>query len=211
MSDTIYYRKQAQTSLDLTTLVKRGLLQPDDVLSYRRTFPHLKVTVEKDLLVCLIVRHRLHMIIEVRHSQVDTINASSQTVNFLLMPGTQTSLQQSLLVAGSREYDGKVLSIEDIADPIALERGVLDVDGRVSYSEKYEDDATSFSAPLRQSSGVPEKLKNDIAVRAWKSFTVWRWSEDLQGQIEMQLVQERGGREKVAMLYYLRGCCTSGS
>ncbi|TBU54808.1 hypothetical protein BD310DRAFT_827287 [Dichomitus squalens] len=184
-------KKQTQASLDLTALVKHGLLQPDDVLSYRRIFSQLKVTVEKDLLV-------------------DTINANSQTVNFLLMPGTRESLQPSLLVAGSREYDGKVLSIEDIADPVALERGVLDVDGRVSYSDKYEDDAAYCHAPINQLDGVSEQLKNAIAVRAWKSFTVWRWCGDMEGQIEMQLVQEKGGRERVATLFYLRGCCTSG-
>ncbi|KAI1788565.1 Asx homology domain-containing protein [Ganoderma leucocontextum] len=183
-------KKQTKADLDLTALVKRELLQVGDVLAYKRTFPHLKVTVEKDLLV-------------------DTINASSQTVNFLLLPGVQSALPPSLLVAGSREYDGKLLSIEDIADPVALERGVLDVDGRVSYADKYEDDTSSCPATHTQSGGVPEELRNAIAVRAWKSFTVWRWREEMQGQVEMQLVQERGARERVATLFYLRGCCTN--
>ncbi|PIL34284.1 hypothetical protein GSI_03059 [Ganoderma sinense ZZ0214-1] len=184
-------KKQAKAELDLTALVKRDLLQAGDVLAYKRTFPHMKVTVEKDLLV-------------------DTINANSQTVNFLLLPGVQPSLNPSLLVVGSREYDGKLLSIEDIADPVALERGVLDVDGRVSYSDKYEDDTASCPETHTQSGGVPDELRNAIAVRAWKSFTVWRWREEMQGQVEMQLVQERGGRERVATLFYLRGCCANG-
>ncbi|KAM5540014.1 hypothetical protein V8D89_006154 [Ganoderma adspersum] len=184
-------KKQTRADLDLTALVKRELLQVGDVLAYKRAFPHLKVTVEKDLLV-------------------DTINASSQTVNFLLLPGVQSSLPPSLLVAGSREYDGKLLSIEDIADPVALERGVLDVDGRVSYSDKYEDDAASCPVTQTQLGGVPDELRNSIAVRAWKSFTVWRWREEMQGQVEMQLVQERGARERVATLFYLRGCYTNG-
>ena len=111
---------------------------------------------------------------------------------------------------GEREYDGKLLSIEDIADPVALERGALDVDGRVSYSDKYEDDAASCPVTQTQSGGVPDELRNSIAVRAWKSFTVWRWREEMLSQMEMQIVQERGGRERVATLFYLRGCCTNG-
>ena len=45
------YRKQTKADLDLTALVKRELLQVGDVLAYKRVFPHLTVTVEKDLLV----------------------------------------------------------------------------------------------------------------------------------------------------------------
>ncbi len=142
--------------------------------------------------------------------QVDTINANSQTVNFLLLPGVQPSLHPSLLVAGERDYDGKLLSIEDIADPVALERGVLDVDGRVAYSDKYEDDSASCPAAQTQAGGVPEELRNAIAVRAWKSFTVWRWRDEVLERVEMQLVQERGARERVATLFYLRGCCANG-
>lgn len=48
-------RKQTKADLDLTALVKRELLQVGDVLAYKRTFPHLKVTVEKDLLARLII------------------------------------------------------------------------------------------------------------------------------------------------------------
>ena len=50
------YRKQTKADLDLTALVKRELIQVGDVLAYKRTFSHLKVTVEKDLLVrCIMV------------------------------------------------------------------------------------------------------------------------------------------------------------
>lgn len=40
-----------RSQLDFTALAKRGLLQEDDILSYRRHFPQLDVTVEKDILV----------------------------------------------------------------------------------------------------------------------------------------------------------------
>ncbi|KAJ2985208.1 hypothetical protein NUW54_g10226 [Trametes sanguinea] len=56
-----------------------------------------------------------------------------------------------------------------------------------------------------------ERVKNVIAVRAWKSFTVWRWRDEMRGETELQIVQERGGRERVATLFYLRGCCLDGS
>lgn len=37
--------------LDLTALAKCGLLREGDVLAYHREFPHLRLVVEKDLLV----------------------------------------------------------------------------------------------------------------------------------------------------------------
>ena len=100
--------------------------------------------------------------------------------------------------------------MDDIADPIALERGVLDVDGRVSSTRKYEQDVAACPNALTPTGAPSEVLKNLIAVRAWKAFTLWRWREEVRDQVEAQLLQERGARERVATLFYLRGCA-SGS
>ncbi|RDX40627.1 hypothetical protein OH76DRAFT_1450598 [Lentinus brumalis] len=161
-------KKKHPPVLDLTVLAKQGLIQEGDVIVYKRTFPAQNLTVEKDLLV-------------------DSINPTSHTINLLLSSGTKPSLHPSLLAAGSHDVDGMVLSMDGIADPVALERGVLDVDGRVSSSSKYEQD-------------------NMIAVRAWKAFTLWRWRDEMRNQVDAQLLQERGARERVATLFYLRGC-----
>ena len=35
-----------------------------------------------------------------------------------------------------------------------------------------------------------------------------RWREEVRDQVEAQLLQERGARERVATLFYLRGCAS---
>ena len=126
-------------------------------------------------------------------------------MSFLISPGAESTLPPSLLVSGAREYDGKTLSMENISDPVALERGVLDVHGRVSSSDKFAHDAATCATPYTPSGAPSEELRNVIAVRAWKAFTVWRWPDEIREQVEMQLGHERGGRERVATLFYLRG------
>ncbi|OSD00305.1 hypothetical protein PYCCODRAFT_1437436 [Trametes coccinea BRFM310] len=185
-------KKRKAGRADLIALAKQGLLQQGDILAYKRSFPALNVTVEKDVLV-------------------DSVDPQTHSIGFLLTPGIMKSIPPPLLVNGSQECDTKMLSIEDIADPVALERGVLDVDGRVRPSDKYEQDVAAVSGPPRGPAKEQEPLKNVIAMRAWKSFTVWRWREEMRGETELQIVQERGGRERVATLFYLRGCCLSGS
>ncbi|KAI0364637.1 hypothetical protein BV20DRAFT_974200 [Pilatotrama ljubarskyi] len=179
-------KKKQSLRADLTGLAKRGLLQKGDVLAYRRVFPTLNATVEKDVLL-----------------------ESTDPLVFLLSPGTQKALPPSLLVHEAKDSSEKILSIEDIADPVALERGVLDVDGRVRSSDKYAQDAASCAAPTSPSGGPSAELANLIAVRAWKGFTVWRWREEMRDEAQLQALQERGGRERVATLFYLRGCCSS--
>ncbi|KAI9058924.1 hypothetical protein FKP32DRAFT_1596798 [Trametes sanguinea] len=185
-------KKKKTERADLVALAKRGLLQQGDILAYKRSFPALNITVEKDVLV-------------------DSVDPQTHSIGFLLSPGVVKSLPPTLLVHGSQECDTKMLSIEDIADPVALERGVLDVDGRVRPSDKYEQDVASVSGRPGGPAEEQERVKNVIAVRAWKSFTVWRWRDEMRGETELQIVQERGGRERVATLFYLRGCRLDGS
>ena len=129
-------RKQP-AALDLAALAKQGLIQEGDIIVYKRVSPAQNLTVEKDLLVrvLLALQPFLH-IAEQQLSlwQVDSVNPTSHAITFLLSPGTRTPLHPTLLVSGSGSHavdeDKTTLSMDDIADPIALERGVLDVDGR---------------------------------------------------------------------------------
>ena len=122
--------------------------------------------------------------------------------------------------------------MEDVADPVALERGVLDVDARVSHAAKTTlDDAAlpSSSAPPsgapadaaqpRPGSASADALRNVAAVRAWKAFAVWRVRSAEEAGAEGVMHDGfgaadgmgRGGRERVATLFYLRACCVDGS
>ena len=205
-------RKQPAT-LDLTALAKEGLIQEGDVIAYKRVFPAQNLTVEKDLLVrALLPLPSSLRIPEQQPSiwQVDSINPTSHTITFLLPPGTRTPLHPTLLVSSSGSHavdeDKTTLSMDDIADPIALERGVLDVDGRVSSPRKYEQDVAACPNALTATGAPSEELQDLIAVRAWKAVTLWRWREEMRDQVEAQLL--RGARERVATLFYLRGCAS---
>ena len=140
-------------------------------------------------------------------SQIESVHPTSHAISVFLSPGTQRALPSALLHRGSdwssAAVESKLLSIADIYNPTALERGVLDVDARVSASDKFAQDADACPG-----AAVPSPaLKNAIVVRAWKAFTVWRWPDDVfaGAEAEMQHAEERGGRERVATLFYLRG------
>ncbi|KAI0942450.1 hypothetical protein AcW1_003082 [Taiwanofungus camphoratus] len=178
--------------LDLTALAKCGLLREGDVLAYHREFPHLRLVVEKDLLI-------------------ESINPRSHTLTILLPRGSASRLHSSLLVSDHQDPDDNTLEMEDIADPGVLETGILDVDGRVSRADKYVADRGDLNAPLRNGPSVTSSMSNaggpPITHHAWKSFTVWRWTEETRNAVEMQLLQERGGRERFGSLFYLRVYC----
>lgn len=125
---------------------------------------------------------------------------------FVLAPGERETLPRALLANPPVACDETVLSMTDIVDPIALERGVLDVDGRVRASDKYELDAAACTNDL-STSMAGDAIRNLIAVRAWKSFAVWRRREEMGERVGFESAQVRGGRERVATLFYLRGCC----
>ncbi|GBE85771.1 hypothetical protein SCP_0802930 [Sparassis crispa] len=179
---------------DLTDLVKHGLLKQGDILAYRREFPLLKLVVEKDLLI-------------------DTIYPRTNTLSILLSAGSERRLHPTLLVAEGGEIGPgeRIRTIDAIADPLALETGILDVDGRVSRADRYFTDdgnlhmhMNSSSASNSTSLGATEVTS---ASRAWKAFVVWRWREEMRNNIEMQALQERGGRERAGTLFYLRAYC----
>ncbi|KAI0631552.1 Asx homology domain-containing protein [Trametes polyzona] len=180
--------KKAAEEIDLTTLAKKELLREGDILVYKRGFPGLKDTIHKDILV-------------------ESINYLTHTIDVLLAPDQRRTLPQALLVhnANPKHTGEKMLSIKKVTDVVALERGVIDVDGRIRPSDKYAHDVAACTIPPPPG-GVTEEMQNMIEVRAWKSFTVWRWREEMRDQTELQGVQDRGGRERIATLFYLRGC-----
>ncbi|KZT67576.1 hypothetical protein DAEQUDRAFT_694007 [Daedalea quercina L-15889] len=157
--------------VDLTALAKRGLLQQGDVLSFRRHFSRSSMTVEKDVLI-------------------DSINESSSTINVLVPPRTTPNLHATLLVNGRGEPEpqDRLQLMEDIADPIVLASGILDIDGRVERADRGDANGSTARA-------------------AWKSFTVWRWRDEMRDDIQSQMTMARGGRERVGTLFYLSTYC----
>lgn len=101
-----------------------------------------------------------------------------------------------------------MLAIEDVSDPEGLEAGVLDVDGRVGPGERSHPRLRSFkpTAGLATATiATPQTQVISMArIRAWKAFTVWRRRDEMRDAVDLQIVQERGGRERVGTLYYLR-------
>lgn len=91
--------------------------------------------------------------------------------------------------------------MEDVSDPRTLEHGILDVDGRVSRADRHEAPVPTVHA---SSADYAARRAN---IRPWKTFTVWRWQDEMRDAIEMQLLQDMGGRERFGTLFYLRAHC----
>ncbi|OCH89954.1 hypothetical protein OBBRIDRAFT_819519 [Obba rivulosa] len=177
--------------MNLTLLAQRGILKEGDVLSYRREFSHLQIVVEKDLLI-------------------QTIHPRTHTLAICLSPGTTPALPPPLLTTGQELPDVHILSMDDICDPEDLETGVLDVDSRVHRSERsHVRSVVTSGAMLDTSTTSQAQAVSTARIHAWKAFTVWRWREEMHDAVDMHILQERGGRERVGTLYYLREHCHS--
>lgn len=177
-------REARPQRIDMSTLAEQGLLQEGDILSYRREFPDLQLVVEKDVLI-------------------DSIDQRTYTLGVLIPPGTSRSLHGSLLINGHEELapGDHTQSMEDVSDPRTLEHGILDVDGRVSRADRHEAPVPTVHA---SSADYAARRAN---IRPWKTFTVWRWQDEMRDAIEMQLLQDMGGRERFGTLFYLRAHC----
>ena len=91
------------------------------------------------------------------------------------------------------------LTMENILSSVELEQGILDVDGRVPRSERIAaNDVTSIN--------YWGDVSTDIvaANRAAKSLSIWRWSDEVKDDRDLQMVLDRGARELVGTVYYLR-------
>ncbi|EKM51291.1 uncharacterized protein PHACADRAFT_151948 [Phanerochaete carnosa HHB-10118-sp] len=103
--------------LDIIELVKSGVIREGDVIAYKRHFPNLSITVEKDMLV-------------------QKANPADGTLAVLLQPGSAPSLPQDLLVVAPPNPTPPTLTIEDILSSMDLEDALLDVDGRISRDQR---------------------------------------------------------------------------
>lgn len=165
---------------DLVALAKRSLLQEGDIIAYKRTFPIPGITVEKDLLV-------------------RSINSTSHSLSLLLQPAIGRPLPTQLLVVAPPNPEPPTLSMDDIMGTLELEDGILDVDGRVSRTDRH-----AMTMSLGAGHGIFGSSDIRASIRTAKSFSVWRWREEMLNDFEMQMIQDRGGRELLGTISYLR-------
>ena len=84
---------------------------------------------------------------------------------------------------------------------VELEDSILDVDGRVSRAERQAGNDIStvdfwgITRPSPQARG---------AARAAKALSVWRWRDEMRSDLEMQIALNKGGRDFIGTVYYLR-------
>ena len=169
----IVYSEAAE--LKLTDLAEGNILRVGDVLSYRRNFSQLDITIEKDVIVRgAIVTATLVFLISV--VQIDTINPRTYAITVFVQRGTDPQLPPGLLERNPSEPTEHTKQMT-ISSPSQLENGLLDLDGRVEKA--------------RRPNG-----------NAWKCFTVWRWSEEMDFASG---ADSKGGRENNGTLFYLRG------
>ncbi|KIJ37525.1 hypothetical protein M422DRAFT_231568 [Sphaerobolus stellatus SS14] len=111
------------SSITLKDLIKNSAIRVGDILSYRRNFIQLGITVTKDALI-------------------ESIQGSKNTITLVVMPSSKTHLP-AVEVAhpefASNYSDSQtdtLLRIDSIANPTQLETAFLDTDGRVTKSKR---------------------------------------------------------------------------
>lgn len=140
-------------------------------------------------------------------AQVQSIHPTSHSINVILQPAIIRSLPPSQLTLQPPPPEPPTLSIEGILGTQELQEAILDVDGRVSRAERQQ----VFTQGLKRNTlvGVAPDFSLSTASttassRTAKCFTVWRWSEEMQDNVELQITQDRGGRELMGTVFYLR-------
>ncbi|KAF8493579.1 hypothetical protein JB92DRAFT_2750045 [Gautieria morchelliformis] len=123
---------------------------------------------------------------------IQSIHPSTDTVTVLVAPSTHIHLPLACLQhpaiakqPPAEESDVLLRSIT-IKTPSQLEGALLDLDGSVDKSRRR-------------------------SANAWKSFTLWRWRDILEGPDPSNCAEDseeamRGYREYRGTLFYLRGC-----
>ena len=156
------------------------------MLVYKRTFSHINVTVEKDIMVRLLKFPNAPP----QHSndnntrftsQIAGGGGSSKSIVVLVPSGTTKYLPPALASSSIPTEDlfpedNSLLEVS-IANPSSLESGILDTDGRVNK--------------LQRTNG-----------NAWKCLSVWKSIQG--GGTSGFAFPERGGRQDTGTLHYLR-------
>lgn len=87
---------------------------------------------------------------------------------------------------------------------IALEEGILDVDARVSQDAREPIQLRPPELSNLQVDFAGVHVPSSRASKAAKSLTIWRWEEDRIPELEVQPHLDKGGREYVGTVFYLR-------
>lgn len=117
---------------------------------------------------------------------VHRVDARTQELTVLLQPGSTAALPQDLLVFAPRPPAPPTLTIDGVLSAADLEDALLDVDGRVPRTERSSAHALSRGAA------------------AAKALVVFRWRDEVQHDLEMQMAMARGARERCGTVWYLR-------
>jgi len=157
------------------------------VLAYKRTFSHINITVEKDIMVRSLINpntppppHRNDSNV-IFTSQIAGGGRPSKSIVVLVPSGTTKYLPPALASSSIPTEDlfpddNSLLEVS-ITTPSSLESGILDTDGRVNK--------------LQRTNG-----------NAWKYLSVWKSMKC--GGTNGFAFPERGGRQDTGTLHYLR-------
>lgn len=85
-----------------------------------------------------------------------------------------------------------------------LEDTILDVDGRVSRATRHATAESLLQSKSVSTKDEPNKAINYLSMLAAKSLSIWRWRSEMLEDFELQMLQDKGGREPVGTVYYLR-------
>jgi hypothetical protein len=177
---------------DLERLIHHRLVSEGDIITYKRSFPQLDESIEKDIYV----RYGLLLTSNAADDHIQVFSAHSRSgLVIVLPPGSTASLPPSMVGSNPTPRDSSNLQQTSVQSLEELENTVLDIDGRVPRSE-------------RVTSNV-----NDV----WKRFSVWKQTARLVEEYDAleaiavsfqdseAALNPRGGRENRGTMFYLRG------
>ncbi|GJE94053.1 Asx homology domain-containing protein [Phanerochaete sordida] len=122
---------------------------------------------------------------------VHKADATTGALSVLLQPGSASALPRALLVLAPAPPAPPTLTVDGALASADLEDALLDADGRVPTARR--------GAPARPGArAVPRSAS------AAKALVVYRWREETMQDLEIQMALERGGRERVGSVWYLR-------
>lgn len=100
----------------LVTLLKNEVIRVGDVIAYKRNFPGLNVSIEKDAII-------------------QSIHPKTYAMTVLVEPGSTKHLSP-LLLSPQQLNPSTATQSMTITSPTMLETGLLDIDGRVERSKR---------------------------------------------------------------------------
>ena len=109
-------------------------------------------------------------------------------------------MPKDLLIVDPSPPQPPILAMDGMLSSVELEDCILDVDGRVSPANRQ---MASNMSSINHFGDVISSPQQAGANRTAKALSIWRWSDEMKSDLEMQIALDRAGRSFAGTVYYL--------